>query len=210
MPAKSPTNLSRNDRGGAGTVRRWARYLACGLAGAVLGIGASLYSVRAGAFGSSARIGPWATGTDFGTADAGAYTRAVVALRGLLALPAREARYYTAAEDDAGRPLEGRCAYRIKGGEAGGAWWSLTLYGRDGFLVANPANIWSVGSAALPPDERQSWTVTASPGRRPGRWLPTGGIDRFELTLRVYLPEDRGRSNLPRERLPRIERLDCA
>jgi hypothetical protein len=134
----------------------------------------------------------------------------VVALRGLLALPAREARYYTAAKDDAGRPLEGRCAYRIKGGEAGGAWWSLTLYGRDGFLVANPANIWSVGSAALPPAERRSWTITASPDRRPGRWLPTGGIERFELTLRVYLPEDGGRSNPPRDRLPRIERLDCA
>src|SRR5688572_12763550 len=108
MPARSPTSLSRGDRGGAGTMRRWARYLVCGLAGAALGIGAAAYSVRAGALGSSARIGPWATGIDFGTADAGAYTRAVVALRGLLALPAREARYYTAAEDDAGRPLEGR------------------------------------------------------------------------------------------------------
>src|SRR5687767_4873537 len=178
MPARSPASLSRGERDRAGTVRRWVRYLVCGLAGTALGVAIAVYSVRAGAFGSSTRIGPWATGTDFGTAEAGAYTRAVVSLRGLLALPAREARYYTAAEDDSGRPLEGRCAYRIRGGEAGGAWWSLTLYGRDGFLVANPANIWSVGSAALPPAERTSWTIFASPDRRPGRWLPTGGIDR--------------------------------
>jgi hypothetical protein len=190
-------------------VKSWARYLICGLAGAAIGVGAAVYSVRAGAFGSSVRIGPWATGSDFGTAEAGAYTRAVVALRGLLALPAREARYYTASQDDSGRPLDGRCAYRIRGGEADGAWWSLTLYGRDGFLVRNPANIWSVGSAALPPAERQGWAITASPDRRPGHWLPTGSIDRFELTLRIYLPGDGGRANLPRERLPGIERLDC-
>lgn len=191
-------------------MRRWVRYLICGLAGAALGIAAGVYSVRAGAFGSSDRIGPWATGMDFGTAETGAYTRAVVALRGLLALPASEARYYTAAEDDAGRPLDGRCTYRIRGGEQGGAWWSLTLYGRDGFLVANSANIWSVGSAALPPAERRGWTIIASPDRSAGHWLPTGGIDRFELTLRVYLPEDEGRSNPPADRLPRIARIDCA
>jgi hypothetical protein len=174
-----------------------------------LGAGAAVYSLKAGAFGSTASIGPWTTGTDFGTAKASAYTRAAVALHGLLALPAREARYYTAARDDAGRPLDGRCRYRIGGGEGGGAWWSLTLYGRDGFLVRNAANIWSVGSAALPPAERQSWTILAAPDPQPGRWLPTGGIDRFELTLRVYLPADGGGGSLKREELPRIERIAC-
>ena len=190
-------------------MKAWARYLICAVAGIAAGAGFAAYTVRAGAFGSSVRIGPWTTGTDFGAADAGAYTRATVALRGLLALPAREARYYTAAVDDAGRPLDGRCRYRIEGGEAGGAWWSLTLYDSDGFLVANSANVWSVGSAALPAAERRSWTILAAPGPQPGRWLPTGGIERFELTLRSYLPEDGGGSNLPRERLPRIERLGC-
>ena len=190
-------------------MRAWARYLICAVAGLALGTGAALYSVRSGSFGSSVRIGPWATGTDFGTKQAGAYTRAVVALHGLLALPAREARYYTAAVDDKGRTLDGRCRYRITGGEAGGAWWSLTLYDRDGFLVANPARIWSVGSAALPPAERRAWTILAAPDRQPGRWLPTGGVERFDLTLRVYLPADGGSGNLPRDRLPRIERLGC-
>ncbi len=191
-------------------MKAWARYLICAVAGIAAGAGFAVYSVRAGAFGSSVRIGPWTTGTDFGVAEAGAYTRATVALRGLLALPAREARYYTAAADDEGRPLDGRCRYRITGGEAGGAWWSLTLYGTDGFLVANSANIWSVGSAAMPAAERKNWTIFAAPKPQPGRWLPTGGIHRFELTLRSYLPEDGGGANLPRERLPRIERQSCS
>jgi hypothetical protein len=191
-------------------VKAWARYLICAAAGIAAGAGAAVYSVRAGALGSSVRIGPWTTGTDFGAARAGAYTRAVVALRGLLALPAREARYYTAEQDDTGRPLDGHCRYRLSGGDAGGAWWSLTLYDREGYLAANPAGIWSVGSAAMAPGERQSWTIVAAPDRQPGRWLPTGGLDRFELTLRVYLPADGGGGNPPREKLPHIERIGCA
>jgi hypothetical protein len=191
-------------------MRSWARYLLCAVAGIAAGSGAAIWAVRAGGFGNQAQIGPWRTGSDFGSKQAGAFTRALVARNGLLALPAREARYYTAAEDDAGKPLDGRCRYRISGGEAGGAWWSLTLYGADNYLVPNPAKIWSVGSAALAPAERGAWTILAAPDRQPGHWLPTGGVDRFDLTLRVYLPADGGGSNLPRERLPRIARQSCA
>jgi hypothetical protein len=197
--------LRRDD----GKMKPVLRYLICGFAGLVLGTGAAIWSVRSGAFGSSARIGAWTTGGDIGTADASAWTRASVALHGLLALPAREARYYSADEDDEGRPLDGRCRYRIAGGDAGGAWFSLTLYDKAGYLVANPARIYSAGSAAMSPAERGAWTVLAAPDPQPGRWLPTGRLERFNLTLRVYLPADGGRANLPRQRLPRIDRLGC-
>eukprot|EP01035_Chromulina_nebulosa_P005376 gene5376-biopygen4528 len=60
------------------------RYLTCALVGIVVGSGLAGWSVRAGALGSGVSIGPWVTGTDFGTAEASAKTRAVVALRGLL------------------------------------------------------------------------------------------------------------------------------
>ena len=190
-------------------MRSWARYLICIPAGMALGLGAAVWNVRAGAWGSAERIGPWTTGTDYGTAEAGAFTRAVVALRGLLALPRREARYYNAAVDDAGRSLDGRCRYRVSGARHGGSWWSLTLYDRDGYLVANPAGVYSVPSTMLQPVELDTWSVAVAPSPQPGRWLPTGGLDRFELTLRVYLPEGGGNGNLPRERLPRIARLSC-
>ena len=190
-------------------MRAWARYLICGVAGLALGSGAAIWSVRAGAWGSSARIGPWTTAADIGTTRASAYTRAVVALHGLLALPPREARYYGATEDDAGDPLDGRCTYRITGGEPGGGWFSLTLYNPAGFLVPNDAGIYSVGGAGMSADERRAWTIVAAPDRQPGRWLPTGGLDRFNLTLRNYLPADGGVGNLPSEKLPRIEKLGC-
>lgn len=174
-----------------------------------IGTGAALWAVRAGALGIEERAGPWATGRDFGTAAATPFTRAVVALHGLLALPATEARYYTASSDDAGQPLDGKCRYRISGGALPTRWWSLTLYDGAGYLVPNPADRYSLGSAGLPAGEAAQWTAVAAPDRQPGHWLPTGGIDRFELTLRTYLPADGGRGNFTAAQLPRIVREDC-
>lgn len=191
-------------------MRPWARFLICGVAGLLVGAGGALWSVKTGAMGSSAPIGPWTTGRDFGSADASAKTRAMVALTGLLALPAREARYYMANVDDAGQPLDGRCTYKVTGGEGGGAWWSLTLYDLGGYLVGNGPRIFSVNSAAVTPAEQGAWTVNVAPGAQPGHWLPTGGIDRFNLTLRVYLPADGGKSNLTRAQLPHIAKQGCA
>ena len=117
----------------------WVRYLICGVAGLALGAGAAVQRVRTGALGASTAIGPWTTGKDFGTTGASAFTRAVVSLRGILALPAHEARYYNAAVDSAGQPLDGKCRYRVTGKAIPAKWWSLTLYDHPGYLVANQA-----------------------------------------------------------------------
>lgn len=189
-------------------MRAWARYGIGIAAGLIAGTGYAAHVVRSGALGSNVQIGAWSTGGDFGSADQGARTRAIVALRGLLALPAREARYYTASVDDAGRPLEGRCRYRITGGTLPARWWSLTLYDRAGYL-AGPGP-YSIESAALAPAERARWTVLVAPSAQDGHWLPTAGLDRFELTLRTYLPDDAGRTNPARDQLPGIRREECA
>ncbi len=187
----------------------WARYLIGGLVGLAVGTGGAIYAVRAGALGSNTPIGPWSTGRDFGTANASAYTRAVVALYGLLALPASEARYYTATTDDAGQPLDAKCRYRVTGGALPAKWWSLTLYDPAGYLVANPPGIYSIGSVALPAAEQTSWTVMVAPGTQPGHWLPSGGAGHVALTLRAYLPADGGRGNFSRNQLPYITREAC-
>jgi hypothetical protein len=191
-------------------MKPWLPYLACAVVGIVAGAGIAAQSVRSGAFGSGVVIGPWMTGTDFGTVQADAKTRAVVALRGLLALPASEARYYTATTDDSGQRLDGRCRYRLSGGALPAKWWSITVYDGAGYLVKNDAGIYSLGSAALGPDEQARWNVVLAPDRQPGHWLPTGRIDHVELTLRVYLPADGGRGNLARTQLPAITREACA
>ena len=210
-------------------MRTALRYVTTIVIGAVIGVGAAVQTIRAGALGSNVSIGPWQTGLDFGTVDASAKTRAIVALRGLLALPAREARYYTAGTDDAGQPLDGRCRYRVTGGVLPGKWWSITLYNRAGYLVANTANRYSVESATVAPraatatagmDPRvmqamfaaeRGWAITVAPTPPATRaqWLPTGNIDKFELTLRTYLPPDGGVGNPSRAALPAIMKEGC-
>ncbi len=191
-------------------MRNWQRLAICAIAGLVIGGGGAVLSVRAGALGSQNMIGPWVTGRDFGTEAASRYTRAVVALRGLLALPATEARYYTAATDDSGAPLDGACRYIVTGGTLPAKWWSLTLYDRAGYLVPNDADIYSVGSAGLPAAEAAKWQVVIAPKTQPGHWLPTARIARFELTLRAYLPADRGVGDFTAAQLPRIAKAGCA
>lgn len=188
----------------------WQRLAICAIAGVVLGGGGAVLSVRAGALGAQNSIGPWVTGRDFGTAQASRYTRAVVALRGLLALPATEARYYTAATDDRGAPLDGARRYIVTGGPLPAKWWSLTLYDREGYLVPNKPGIYSVGSAGLPAAEAANWRVMIAPSAQSGHWLPTGGIARVELTLRAYLPADHGAGDFTAAQLPRIAKAGCA
>ena len=210
-------------------MRDTLRYLLTIALGLAAGAAFAVHTVRTGAFASDISIGPWQTGRDFGTADASARTRAVVALRGLLALPAKEARYYTAAVDSAGRPLDGRCRYRVVGGALPAQWWSLTLYDPDGYLVANPASRFSVESAAVVRDRPAGatpemaailatqlamegrWTIAVSPSPGPGvptpNWIPTGGVARFALTLRLYLPV-RGEEAAPAA-MPTIAREGC-
>ncbi|MBX9797584.1 DUF1214 domain-containing protein [Sphingomonas sp.] len=186
----------------------WRSLLAVVL-GLVLGGGAAAWQVRSGALGNQIQLGPWTTGRDFGSAAASPYTRAVVALRGLLALPAREARYYNAATDSAGAPLNGRCRYRVSGAALPAKWWSLTLYDPAGYLVPNPAGVYAIGSVGLAPAEQTGWQVLIAPRQQAGHWLPSGGLARFELTLRTYLPADGGRGEPAPAALPRIDRLGC-
>ena len=190
-------------------MKPWARFAVTIVAGIALGLGAAVAGVKSRALGSDTRIGAWSTGKDFGSAQAGPLTRAVVAVKGLLALPASEARYYTATVDDAARPLDGRCSYRVTGGALPARWWSLTLYGADNFLVKNDADIFSVASMALSPAEAGGWTIAVAPDRTAGHWLPTGRAARFDLTLRSYLPADGGRGDLTATQLPKIERIAC-
>lgn len=191
--------------------RVWFPYALLLPLGLVLGFGWAIHSVRAGALGSGERIGAWETGRDFGTADQSAHTRAVVALRGLLALPAGEARYYTARADDGGQPLAGNCTYRLTGGRLAAQFWTVTLYDAAGYLVANDAGIFSIGNMAMSPPEQGRWTILVAPSRQPGRWLPTGGAAQpIALMLRAYLPADGGRGNFTAAELPSIRKEGCA
>lgn len=181
--------------------------------GIAAGTGYAISQVRGGFADGTIRNGPWTSGKSFGSADASALTRAKVALSGLLALPAKEAMYFTASVDSEGRPLEGRCRYALKGGALEARWWSLTLYDPKGYLVANTRNLYSAGSASILMNESMppTWVVFVGPDNSADttNFIPTGGSKNFDLTLRTYHPMGALFATPGKVALPSITRESC-
>ncbi|RHW17335.1 DUF1214 domain-containing protein [Sphingomonas gilva] len=178
------------------SLKLWHRILIAALVGVVLGLLLTVWAVRGSGMGGDRQIGPWSTSTATGSADAGPLLRARVALRGLLALTAREAVYLNATADSAARPLDGGCTYRLAGAAPAARWWSITAYDSEGYLIGTPAARYSIGGAGdaaidatVGPDGR----ITTLPGQP------------FELTLRAYNPEP----SLLSGEMPVITRLSC-
>jgi hypothetical protein len=195
-------------------MKPWLRYSICILMGLAGGTAYAVHQVRAADMGRQITNGPWRTNTDNGTADASALSRARVALFGLLALPAKEAMYFTARTDSDGAPLKGNCTYRVSGGELDARWWSITLYKGEGWLVKNAANRWSVSGGNLPSSESnppiwQFWVGPKAPVDDP-QYLPTGGTPQFDLTLRAYHPKGALLDAPSKAKLPTITKESCA
>ena len=107
----------------------------------------------------------------------------------------------------------------------GHRWWSITLYGRDGFLVGNKLNRFSFNSRNVPralggPSGAFSFRISpripsdaeriASGGSAAADLLPSGGgAGKIFLTLRLYHPDDwtLRRGGLERIRLPSIRKV---
>jgi hypothetical protein len=195
-------------------LQAWARYLICGVIGVAAGSAYAISQVRGGLTNATIRNGPWTTGKTFGTKGADALTRAKVALGGLLALPAKEAMYFTASTDSLGKPLDGQCRYSIKGGEIEARWWSITLYDPKGYLVANRQNKYSVGSGSILMNEAKpaSWVAFVGPQASGdlSNFIPTGAGKNFDLTLRVYHPRGALFATPASVALPTITREGCA
>jgi hypothetical protein len=122
--------------------------------------------------------------------------RATVALVGLGANTPAEAIYPTALADGDGAFLTGTGRYRLVFERAqeppARAFWSLTMYDSDGYLVPNPARRYAIGTSHPPLVRRRDGSIVVLIQReRPAamnvNWLPApaGG---FRLNLRLYWP----------------------
>jgi len=150
-----------------------------------------------------------------GTAAADDTVRAGVALAGLAALPATEAVYWSATQDDAREELTGarRYSLHIPADMPKTAFWSVSMYERmaDGrlFYAANPIDRFAIGDRT--PDMARnadgSLTLTLA-HEKPGKaanWLPAPPGE-FTIIYRAYLPAPALQQ--ARWRLPPVKRLD--
>jgi hypothetical protein len=155
------------------------------------------------------RNGPWRTSVTTGSADAGLYERAAVAIAGLYALAPEETIYYTAFTDSAGAALDGRCDYVVAGKPVPARWWSLTMYGADSYLVRNFANLYSRHAGNLDFAADGAYRVEVSANERGQNWLPAPVEGAFSITLRLYNPAPVVYRNLSGIELPTIVRESC-
>jgi hypothetical protein len=71
------------------------------------------------------------------------------------------------------------------------AFWSVTLYDKDGFLIQNEVNKYSIqgGNAAKNKDESIDIIISAKPEPPESNWLPLPSETDWNITLRLYWPK---------------------
>jgi hypothetical protein len=125
-------------------------------------------------------------------------SRAIVAYGGLGANQREDATYPSAAVDSDGKPLSGANNYVIhfNKGETppAKAFWSLTMYDPEGYMVANPIHRNAIGDRSnLKTNADGSTDIYiqhSSPGKeKENNWLPAPAGD-FNILLRVYFPKE--------------------
>jgi hypothetical protein len=160
------------------------------LLGIVLGLGSAWWAIRGSGLAGPVHAGAWRTSTVSGHVDADMYTRARVAVGGLLALSRDETMYYVARTDDAGAPLRAECRYRVEGVPPPARWWSITAYGSDLFLFPNALGRYSLNGSTAKRDAQGNFALVTGPAQPEGSdfWLPTPGRGALALTYRLYNP----------------------
>jgi hypothetical protein len=123
--------------------------------------------------------------------------RAVIALNALGANTRPETIYPIALDDAKGRPLSGGHRYTIRFPRGqlppADAFWSLTIYDKDRYLVPNPIDRYAIGDRTPGLHRGRDGSLTiyvqhaAPAGAKRANWLPAPA-GRFRLALRIYEP----------------------
>lgn len=156
------------------------------LVAAIVGLGGTYISLTRGQGFSTLSIGPWTAWPKTGTTDIDPYAQAAIARLGRLPIALGDGVEFLARADDKGRLLDGRCDVELTGVTPAARYWTLTLYGASGELVANSVKRYGFTSQEILRRADGSFQITIAPRASPGNWLPTGGVERYMLALRFY------------------------
>ena len=153
---------------------------------ALVGLGSTYFALSRGAAFGALTIGSWTAWPKTGTIDADPYARASIARTGQLPTAVGDGISFFAHTDDDGRTLDGRCNVIVSGVTPAARFWTLTLYNAAGEIVANSVGRYGFTSEEIVRNANGSFAVDVAPRAHPGNWLPTGGIERYQLILRFY------------------------
>lgn len=174
--------------------------------GLVLGAGSALAWMTHGMVSH----GGWSSSRVTGSVQADPWTRASVALTGLLALNRTQAIYFIRRTDDAGAQLVDRCRYRVSGGPLPARWWSVTVYAADNYLPRNNDAALSFDATRVQRDATGQWTaIAADRPQRGATWVSTRDAGRFDLTLRLYNPDAAAQADFDAIPMPHVQKIDC-
>ena len=152
----------------------------------VVGVGATWMTTTRGTEIGALTIGAWTARPRTGTADVDPYSRATIVRNGELPIGTGDGVAFTATTDDNKKALDGRCDVVVSGVTPPARFWTLTLYDRKGHLVANSLQRYGFTSQEIVRQSDGSFEIRIASRSRAGNWLPTGGIERYALMLRLY------------------------
>lgn len=179
------------------------------VAGLAVGAGSAAWSMKRGGL-SGVGAGGWYGNSVTGSVDADPWTRARVALTGLLALNKSQAIYFTTSVDAAGAPLREDCRYRVAGAALPARWWSVTVYADDDYLPLNDDDALSFDATEVKPDAAGQWTALVAPQRAgEGAWASSRRAGDYSLTLRLYQPAKSAQDDYASIPMPSVTRIDC-
>ena len=148
-------------------------------------------------------------GTDYNT-------RAAVAMVGLGANLPEDAMYPNTALDHQGQALNGKHRYRLHFAANAlppvKAFWSITAYGADEFLIDNPMQRFAIGDrdplVFNADGSLDLWVQATPPSQKEAaaNWLPVQMGAPFLLNARLYWPEDKALNG--QWKMPVVERLN--
>ena len=156
------------------------------LVAAALGLGMTWLTLSKGVAFGGVSIGAWTAYPKIGTAEIDPYGRATLARTGLLPVGSGDGIAFVARGDDRGRAFDGRCEVTVSGTTPPARFWTMTLYDTQGQLVANALQRYGFTSQEIVRGSAGNFEVRIASRARAGNWLPTGGIDKYLLVMRLY------------------------
>lgn len=166
---------------------RFALAALCAFAvAAVLGLGATWWTVANGLPASGLVIGAWKAEPDAGSLAADPYEIAATARSGEAPLAYGDGLAFTASADDQGRALDASCDYELVGELPPSRLWTLAAFTPDGRRFSPASGDLALSSAGALRGLGPKLAISVSRRARPGNWAAIEGEGRFVLRLSLY------------------------